>query len=256
MLRTILAIGLFLCLTGCGFRTVETGHRGILTRFGQVEGDARTEGLYFYNPFTESMHQMDVRLQTWDGKTEAYTKDVQESTISFTLNYHLQADAAGIIFRTVGEDWAQKLVSQFVLQRIKEGIAQWDAVDLISHRQEANVAASKAITASLADKSVIVTNFSITDIEFSKNFNAAVEAKVIAQQNAIQALNKTEQVKQEAAQVVIRATSEAQSMKIRADALTQNPKLVSWEAVQKWNGVLPAYMLAGAMPFLDVTAAK
>jgi hypothetical protein len=26
--------------------------------------------------------------------------------------------------------------------------------------------------------------------------------------------------------------------------------------VQKWNGVLPVYMLSGAMPFLDVTTGK
>jgi len=254
MKTRILAVLLLLSVTGCGFKTVETGHRGILTRFGVVEGDARTEGLYFYNPFTESMHQMDVRLQAWKGNTEAYTKDVQESKITFVLNYRLHPEAAGTVFRTVGEDWANKLIPQVIEQRIKEVIAGWDAVDLIAHRQEANAAASKLITESLGAKDVIVTNFAITDIEFSQNFNAAVEAKVIAQQNAIQALNKTEQVKQEAAQVVIRAQSEAQSMKIRADALAQNPKLVSWEAVQKWNGVLPVYMLSGAMPFLDVTS--
>jgi regulator of protease activity HflC (stomatin/prohibitin superfamily) len=141
-------------------------------------------------------------------------------------------------------------------QRVKEVIAGWDAVDLIANRQQANATATKLITDSLAAKDAIITNFAITDIEFSQNFNRAVEAKVIAQQNAIQALNKTEQIKQEANQRVITATAEAQSMKIRADALTQNPKLVAWEAVQKWNGVLPVYMLSGAMPFLDVTTSK
>jgi len=256
MLEKSLTVIVLLCLTGCGFRTVETGHRGILTRFGQVEGDARTEGLYFYNPFTESMHQMDVRVQVWRGNTEAYTKDVQESKITFVVNYRLHPEAAGTMFRTVGEDWADKLVSQVIEQRVKEVIAGWDAVDLIANRQQANATATKLITESLSAKDVIITNFAITDIEFSQNFNRAVEAKVIAQQNAIQALNKTEQIKQEANQRVITATAEAQSMKIRADALTQNPKLVAWEAVQKWNGVLPVYMLSGAMPFLDVTNTK
>jgi regulator of protease activity HflC (stomatin/prohibitin superfamily) len=80
-----------------------------------------------------------------------------------------------------------------------------------------------------------------------------VEAKVIAQQRAQEAQNRTEQTKQEAQQKVITATAEAQSMKIRADALSQNPKLVSWEAVQKWDGKLPVNMYGqAAIPFIDV----
>lgn len=249
--KLALVLMVLVLTAGCA-KTVPVGHRGIVTRFGVVEGDARPEGLYWYNPFTESIHLMKVQTLAWDGKTEAYTHDVQESTIKFTLNYNLDPAAAGTVFRTVGEDWVEKLVGQFVHQRVKEVVAGWDAVDLISHRNEANAKARTLITQSLADKHIDVTSFALTDIEFSANFNKAVEAKVIAQQNAIQEQNRTEQVKQQAAQVVIRATSEAQSMKIRADALAQNPKLVQWEAVQKWNGTLPQYMLSGAMPFLAI----
>jgi regulator of protease activity HflC (stomatin/prohibitin superfamily) len=257
MKRVLIGLIMTLALAGCGFQTVEVGHRGILTHFGQVEGEARTEGLYFYNPFSESMHQIDVRTQSWSAKTEAYTKDVQESTIFFTLNYNLRPEAAATVFRTVGEDWSDKLVAQYVHQRVKEVIAQWDAVDLVSHRPEANQAALRAITDSLAQKNVVVTSFALTDIQFSDNFDKAVEAKVIAQQNAVQEQNRTEQVKQQAQQVVIRATSEAQSMKIRADALSQNAKLVSWEAVQKWDGHLPNYMLNNStLPFLNVSGDK
>ena len=54
-----------------------------------------------------------------------------------------------------------------------------------------------------------------------------------------------------------RVEAEAKSMQIRAEALEQNAKLVEWEAVQKWNGVLPQYMLGnGTMPFLNLTPPK
>jgi len=100
------AFGLLLpLLCGCGVHTVDTGHRGVKTSFGQVVGPPLTEGLYFVNPFTTSIHQMDVRIQRWDGKTEAYTRDVQEATVEFTLNYKLRPESAAEIFRTVGPDW-------------------------------------------------------------------------------------------------------------------------------------------------------
>ena len=253
MKRLIALAALFPILGGCGIHTVDTGHRGIKTSFGQVEGPPLVEGLYFVNPVTTSIHSMDVRIQRWDGKTEAYTRDVQEATVEFTLNYKLRPEAAADIYRTVGIDWANKLVGQQVYQHLKNVIGQWDAVDLISNRQKANDAAQAAIVQALSASSVDVTSFSVTDFQFSRAFNAAVEAKVIAQQRAQEAQNRTEQIRQEAQQKVIAATAEAQSMKIRADALTQNPKLVAWEAVQKWDGKLPVNMYgSAALPFIDV----
>jgi prohibitin 2 len=251
--RIIALLVLFPVLGGCGVHTVDTGHRGIKTSFGQVQGPPLVEGLYFVNPFTTAIHSMDVRIQRWDGKTEAYTRDVQEATVEFTLNYKLRPEAAADIYRSVGQDWANKLVGQQVYQHLKNVIGQWDAVDLISNRQKANDAAQAAIVQALGATNVDVTSFSITGFQFSRAFNQAVEAKVIAQQRAQEAQNRTEQTKQEAQQKVITATAEAQSMKIRADALSQNPKLVSWEAVQKWDGKLPVNMYgSAAVPFIDV----
>ena len=42
-------------------------------------------------------------------------------------------------------------------------------------------------------------------------------------------------------------------MKIRADALAQNPKPVAREAVQKWDGKRPVDLYGqAALPFIDV----
>jgi prohibitin 2 len=241
-------------LSGCGVHTVETGHRGIKVRFGQVKDDVLTEGLYFVNPFTTTIVQMDTRTQRWDGKTDAYTKDVQVSHIAFTLNYQLRPEATATVYRTVGTDWANKLIGQVIYQDLKDVVAKWDAVDLIANRQKATDDAQAAIVRDLQSRNVVVTGFFLNDISFSDEFDKAVEAKVIAAQQALQAQNQTDRIKQEAQQKVIQAQAEAQSMKIRADALAQNPKLVEWEAVQKWNGVLPQYTLGGSIPFIQMPA--
>ena len=41
-------------------------------------------------------------------------------------------------------------------------------------------------------------------------------------------------------------------MRIKANALERNPKLVSYEAVQKWDGTLPQYMMGDAVPFINI----
>jgi prohibitin 2 len=242
-----------LSVAGCGIKVVDTGQRGIKTRFGEVVSESLPEGIYFFNPVTSAIVEMDTRLQRIDGETAAYTRDVQQADIKYTLNYRLQQNAAHIIYRDVGRDWEQKLIPQVVLGTLKEVVGKWDAVDLIANRDKAATTAFDSIRAILGERNVEVTRFEVTDISYTTEFETSVEQKVIAQQKAIEEQNRTKQIEEQARQKVLSAEAEAKSIQIRAQALERNAKLVEWEAVQKWNGVLPQYMLSGgATPFINL----
>ena len=244
-------------VAGCGIKVVDTGQRGIKTRFGEVVSESLPEGLYFFNPLTSAIVEMDTRVQRVDAETDTYTRDVQQAAIKYTLNYRLQQNAAHLMYRDIGRDWEQKLIPQVVLGTLKEVIGVWDAVDLISNRDKAANAAFESIRSSLSERNVEVSRFEITDISYTKEFENSVEQKVIAQQKAIEEQNRTKQIEEQARQKVLSAEAEAKSMQIRAEALEQNAKLVEWEAVQKWNGVLPQYMLgSGTTPFINLTPRK
>ncbi len=244
-------------VAGCGIKVVDTGQRGIKTRFGEIASNSLPEGLYFFNPITTKIIEIDTRVQRKDNETECYTRDVQQAHIKYTINYRLQQDKAHIMFRDVGPDWEQRLISQVVEGTLKEVIGVWDAVDLISNRDKATTAAFEQIRADLAQRFVEVSRFEVTDIAYTREFEQSVEQKVIAQQKAIEEQNRTKQIEEQARQKVLSAEAEAKSMQIRAEALEQNAKLVEWEAVQKWNGILPQYMLGnGTMPFINLTPGK
>jgi regulator of protease activity HflC (stomatin/prohibitin superfamily) len=241
-------------VAGCGIKQVDTGQRGIKTTWGEVVSGSLPEGLYFYNPISSNIVEMDTRVQRKDGETDTYTRDVQQAAIKYTLNYRLKQDAAHLMYRDVGRDWDDKLVPQVVLGTLKEVVGKWDAVDLISNRDKAGTSAYEAIRANLAERNVEVSRFEITDIAYTREFENSVEQKVIAQQKAIEEQNRTKQIEEQARQKVLSAEAEAKSIQIRAQALERNAKLVEWEAVQKWNGVLPQYMLgSGATPFINLT---
>ncbi len=244
-------------VAGCGIKVVDTGQRGIKTRFGEVVSEALPEGLYFFNPVTSAIVEMDTRVQRVDAETDTYTRDVQQASVKYTVNYRLQQNAAHLMYRDIGRDWEQKLIPQVVLGTLKEVIGVWDAVDLISNRDKAANAAFESIRSSLAERNVEVSRFEITDISYTREFENSVEQKVIAQQKAIEEQNRTKQIEEQARQKVLSAEAEAKSMQIRAEALEQNAKLVEWEAVQKWNGVLPQYVLgSGATPFINLNPGK
>lgn len=102
--------------------------------------------------------------------------------------------------------------------------------------------ALEAIRSHLANRGVVVTNLEITDIDFDDAYERAVEAKAVAVQKAAEARNKTVEIEENAKQKIICARAEAESMRIRSEALERNKGLVDYEAVQRWDGKLPQYM--------------
>lgn len=244
-------------------QTVENGHRGMEVRFGKVVSEPLDPGLELVNPFTTKLVQMNVQINKWEGKTQAYTKDVQQGDIFFTLNYNLDPGAVVEVYKTVGTDWAGKLISQVIYEDIKREIGQHEAVTLVFHRDIAARSIESSVSKILARRHVIVTGFQLTNIDYTKEFETAVEQKVVAQQKAIEEQNRTVQKQELANQQVIEAKGNAEStlinakavaesMAIRARALEQNAKLVEWEAVQKWDGRLPVYSMGNATPFIQL----
>lgn len=253
-LSMTIMLGMMLSLQGCfGVAVVDTGYRGLEVRFGKVVSDSLTEGMYFYNPFTTSIIEMDTRTQKLEYDSETYTKDIQTAKMHVVVNYNLEQAKVGDMYKSVGRDWEEKLIPQTVEGTLKSVVGKWDAIDLISNRAKAQQEIQTSIAANLLSHNVVVTRVEISNIDYTKEFEEAVEAKVKAIQQAEQAHNKTVQVQEEANQRVITAKAEAQSMQIRAEALSRNKQLVAWEAVQKWDGHMPNYMLGGnTMPFINI----
>ncbi len=253
-MRKLLTLAFLLpFLTACGFEVVDTGHRGCLTRFGAVTEAPLPEGLEFYNPFTQNITEMNVQTSKWTTDMETYTQDVQQAKLNLTVNYNLMYAAACTTYRDVGRDWHNVLIPQVVAGSLKETIGKWTAENLVSNRDRAAAEAFENIKSQLALANINVSGFEISDISYKDEFENAVEDKVVAIQNAQAEKNRTVQVEETAKQTIAKAKAEAESMRIRAHALESNPKLVDYEAVQKWNGILPTMTMGNSIPFINIT---
>jgi len=244
-MRFIFALLTALYLTGCA-EVIDTGHRGVEVNYGEVVGDPLPEGFYWYNPFSTDIVEMDTRTQALMFTSVAYTKDMQQATFLTTLNFNIDQAAVTSVYKDVGMDWQNKLLPQVVHSSLKDTVGKWNAEELVSNRDRAKSEIQAKVTEALLKKRIIVTSLDITNIDFTEAFERAIEAKVVAVQNALAEQNRTKQVEEKARQTVASAEAEAESMRIRANALEANPKLVDYEAVQKWDGKMPQYMLGGS----------
>lgn len=111
----------------------------------------------------------------------------------------------------------------------------------------------------------------IGSIRLPKEMQAGIDAKLRATQLAQQrenelatataeAAKKVAEAKGNAESTLLNAQAEAESIRIKANALRSNPELVELvkaeaqkAAVEKWNGELPSTMVPGsAVPFINV----
>ena len=241
-------------LTACGFEVVDTGRRGIYVNLGQVQGEPLPEGLHFYNPFTSDIKEFNVREEKWTETTSVFTKDTQQVQISFTVTYYADPKAVTKIYKEVGGEYelTEKIIKPVVLGSLKDAIGQVIADELVGKREIVTKSALAEVKENLAARSVIVTDIQFTNLDFDDQYEKAVEAKVVAVQKAAEEKNKTVQVEEQARQTVATAKADAEAMKIKTAALQQSKSLVELEAVKKWDGVLPQYILGGgAVPFID-----
>ena len=244
---------LCLFLTGCGVEQIDAGNRGVKTVWGEVQGESMPEGLYFYNFFSSNIYEIDCKTQNIAFVFDTYTKDVQQAKINFSVNYSVDSNNTHTLFKEVGRDYATKVIQPKVIQSVKDVVGKWEADALVANREKATNEIKTLLTDSLAKNYILVQNVVIENIEYSAQFEKAIEEKQIATQDAIKAKNKTKQVEEEAKQKVLSAKAEAESMRIRSQALSENKSLVAYEAVQKWDGVLPVNMYGSApIPFINI----
>jgi regulator of protease activity HflC (stomatin/prohibitin superfamily) len=238
-------------LTSCAI--VDTGHRALRVRFGEVIGEPIKEGIVSFNPMTDTIIEFETRTKKLQDKAVTYTKDVQKVSVEYAVNFNLRPDLVGQVYKETGTDYENILLLPLLGGVLKDTVGKWDAVDLNAERERASGEILTRLQPLLAAKGITLSDFQIMGLNFDKEFENAVERKVTAIQRAQEAENKTRQIEEESKQKIITAQAEAEAMRIKTQALSTNPTLVQYEAVQKWDGKLPTQMVPnGAVPFIKL----
>lgn len=264
-LAPILVVVILLLVLAAGVVvTVDAGNVGVVKRFGAVQETALPEGLHFKLPFVEEVVPMTTRLTASEAKATAASRDLQIVTTDVTTTYALNGAIAPFTFQRVGlpEKIAATIVNPAIMESVKAVTAKFTAEQLVTQReavkQQIQQAIETFINTTLGEKdlqgALSIANVAITDFKFSDEFNKAIESKVQAEQEALQAKNeKLRRVTQaEAAAEEVKLAADAQAFtieaesKARADAITREaealsgrPEVLHLRSIERWDGVLP-----------------
>ncbi len=224
------------------FTVVQAGHTGVVLTFGAVEDTELEEGLHFKIPFIQRVVQMNNRTQKIETEGSSSSKDLQIISYVVAVNYHVNDDSSASLYQNVGTDYGSVVIVPAIQESIKAVTAQYTAEELITKRQTVGEQIKDALSEKINQYGITVEIFNIVDFDFSEEFNAAVEAKQTAQQNALKAEQDLARIEVEAQQKITQAEAEAESIRLIQEALAKSPDYVDYIKWNKWNGELPTVM--------------
>ena len=268
------------------FSIVSPGERGVKVSFGKVTTEPYGEGLHWIVPVRDTMRIVDIKTQKFETPTEAASSDMQKVRTDITVNYNVIPKKAVELVQRVGSDYEIVVVRPAVQEALKAAVAKFEAEELIQKREEVSDLVFEYLNRTLNKTHIQVSEISIEDFKFSDEFNAAIEAKVTAEQSALREKNILEEIKYKAQQeeakaegakqakilsaeannqqrileakaqaeaITLSANAEAQAIKVKAQALAKNPQilnLIQLEIEQtkasKWTGALPTNVYGSA----------
>lgn len=253
----LVALGAALCAV-----IVPAGNVGVVTAFGQVRAETDGPGLHFRLPIVNVVHMVDTRVQPHQfQEIDAASKELQTVKLTGTMNYHIDGQYASDLYQRVGDDFASRIIDPAFNDFIKTVVPDYSVNDILANRDAIRNAAKKALSENLAQYHIIVDDIYIANIAFSDSFQAAIEAKQVAQQQVQQASQILAQKQIEAQQAVAVAkgqadanvtvaTGQAQANKLLTQSLT--PELIQYTLVTKLSDKIQVILMpAGQSLILD-----
>jgi regulator of protease activity HflC (stomatin/prohibitin superfamily) len=236
---------------------IQAGERGILLTFGKVDTQVRGEGLGFKIPFIQKIVKMGVKTMKSEVEIYAGSRDLQTIYGNITVNYRLKESYAPTMYKEVGVNYVSVILEPAVLEISKQTISMYNAEEILTKRSDVKDKMKDLLYTRMLDKGIIIDDVLITNFDYSESFNKAIENKVTAEQNALAAKNKLEQIKYEAEQTVTIAKAQADSLKLLQQSATKETielqrLKVQQSAIDKWDGKLPQ-VTGGAIPFISLT---
>ena len=252
-ISALIAILACVAVSGCCYSIVQPNELGVKKTLGQLDDNILKSGIVWHMPFITTVERVPIHMITCPMKLEAFSKDMQSVDVQATLVYSLNPEKVKDIIIKYQTVVAQKIILDTVQEVIKQGFKVAAAEELVAQREAIKKTALLQTKEMLKRYEIfIVHDLVIADLDFSSEFNKAIEAKVREEQEFLRATytkNKMERLAEAEAEVAKRkadgiraiAQAEADAIKLKGEALKSNPNALDELVIQKWNGALPIY---------------
>lgn len=256
----IAAIVLLIALNS--FIIINPGEAGVLSVLGKAKDGVLLEGIHIKPPFVSVVDIYDLTVQKFEVPAQSSTKDLQDLSARFAINFRLDPTQVVEVRRKQGtlQNIVSKIVAPQTQESFKIAAARRTVEEAITKRNELKQDFDEALGNRLDKYGILVLDTSVVDLTFSPEFAKAVEEKQIAEQRAQRAVYVAQEAEQEAQADINRAKGRAEAQRLLAETLkAQGGQLVlQKEAIEAWRtggAQMPKVLVMGgdansSVPFL------
>lgn len=250
-----------LILTFFSFYTVRTGEVAVVRRFGKINRLSNA-GLNFKIPFIESKTKLETREKIYyfskDNKQntsiDVSSKDIQSINIELTV----QASISDVnkLYTAFNGKHEDRFIRPRVREIVQATISKYTIEEFVTKRTEISNLILEDLKDDFEVYGLMVSNISITNHDFSDEYEKAVESKKVAEQGVEKAKAEQQKISIEAENKIKIAEFKLKEKKLEAQANLVESKSLTKEilksrAIEKWNGEMPKALGSGVNTFLN-----
>jgi prohibitin 1 len=218
------------------FTMIPAGHVGVIDFFGNVSDNTLYPGVNLVNPLANVV-KFDARTQELKEEMSVPSKEGLSVQLEISLLYSLSFQNANKIYKTVGEDYVDKiLIPQF--RSVVRGVtARYEARALYTaEREKLAKQIEEELTNLVGPRGLTIESAPLRKITLPPGLTASIEEKL-----------KAEQESQRMEFILTREKQEAERKRIEAKGIADFQEIVSKgisEQLLKWKGIEATEKLA------------
>jgi regulator of protease activity HflC (stomatin/prohibitin superfamily) len=223
-----------------------------------------------YYPITQQEYTMAAAetegAQRGNDSVEARTSDGQTVQMDVTVFFRVIPEEAGELYTTWNENYLANFVRPTTRSIVREVVSQYTAEEIYSTaRVQLADDMQQVLTERFGREHLEMTDLQLRTINFSEEFTAAIEAKVVAEQQVEQAAREAQRRRTEAqgladAEItraegdrqaaILRAQAQAEALRLVSEQIAANPALVQYLYVQNLSDNVNLALVPSNTPFL------
>lgn len=251
-----------LLFASSSFVIINPGQAGVISILGKAQRGALLEGLHFKPPLISYVDVYDLTVQKFEVPAQSSTKDLQDLSARFAINFRLDPDQVVEIRRKQGSlaNIVSKIIAPQTQESFKIAAARRTVEEAITQRDKLKEDFDIALGSRLEKYGILVLDTSVVDLAFSAEFAKAVEEKQIAEQRARRAVYVAQEAEQEAQAEINRAKGRAEAQRLLAETLKApgGVLVLQKESIEAWRdggAQMPKVLVMGSeanssIPFL------